>query len=107
MNGIRGIFILLAGLGWLVAGITTPRPCLGQILYYPTPVAVGFPYSPLPDPNYYINSQPMPAPQGYYVMAPAPKPCKHGYKHGWKGYPHCKHKPKIKYKNKRKHWDYD
>ena len=104
MNGTRGILILLTGLSLLVAGITIPRPCLGQILYVPASEAVGFIYSP--DLNYY--DQPMPAPQGYYVMAPAPKPCKHGYKHGWKEYHHGKHKPKIKYKNKHKYqWYYD
>lgn len=103
MNGTRGILILLAGLGLLVAGITIPRPCLGQICYYPTPETVGFIYSPLPGPNYYIYNQPMPAPQGYYVMALAPKPYKHGYYHGWKEYPHGKHKHKIKHKNKHKH----
>lgn len=104
MNGTRGILILLAGLALLVAGITISRPCLGQILYVPTHEAVGFIYSPLPDPSYYIYNQPMPAPQGYYVMTPAPKPCKHGYKHGWKKYPHGKHKHKNKHKYQ---WYYD
>jgi hypothetical protein len=106
VNGTRGILILLAGIGLLVAGITIPRPCLGQIRYYPTPETVGFIYSPLPDPNYHIYNQPIPAPRAYYVMAPAPKPCKHGYKHGWKEYPHGKHKPKIKHKNNHKHQCY-
>lgn len=108
MNKARGILILLAGLALLVAGITIPGPCLGQIRYYPTPETVSFINSPLPDPNYYIYIRPMPAPQGYYVMAPAPNPCKHGYKDGWKEYPNGKHKPKIKLKKKHKYlWYYD
>jgi hypothetical protein len=108
MNGTRGILILVAGLGLLVAGITPPPPCQAQIFYGPTPEELDFIYSPLPDPGYYGYSQPMAPPQGYYVIAPAPMPCKHGYKHGWKEYPHGKHKPKNKHKNKHKHrWDDD